>query len=387
MRTTVEKCHFAVDTPSLQEKITEVGSPFVLSGWIMPEEGYQLRALRVLVDGELRALATHSLKRQDVAEALALQDEERAIWSGFVAEIFCDDLLNRNATVTLLACFNEHEEAIHQFRIRVNQFVELIEPRSRSWDYSQLLACPVCGGSLSEGATDFRCSQCGESFEKRRGVPLFTERGEVVSSRLLEKNPTNPLSLENRRLIEDLSEGVILDFGAGNPRPSEHYPNVLFHEMLHYAHTDVVSTVGKLPYRDESFDAIISLSVFEHLPRPWETASELYRVLKTGGMIYVETAFMQPLHADPNHWFNMTLAGLREIFKGFKHIESGVQPYQHPSFSLRMQFETLIDHLQNEDWRRKFAELRDSIGWDFDDSVDEKGKESLAAGVFFKGMK
>ena len=36
---------------------------------------------------------------------------------------------------------------------------------------------------------------------------------------------------------------------------------------------------------------------------------------------------------------------------------------------------------------RRIRELRESIGSEFDDAIDAKGQESLAAGVFFEGTK
>jgi SAM-dependent methyltransferase len=387
MRAAAPKCQFAIDTPSIVGDITEVGSPFTLSGWLIPQDGYKLHTIKVLVDGELKALATHGLKRQDVADAFARREDEDAVWSGFVAEVFVDELLARTATVQLVASFDGHDETLHQFQIHVTQFSAQVAPRERAWTYSQFLACPACAGDVLEQPDAFKCAQCSQTFEKRRGAPLFVRPGEVASSRLLETNPTNPFALENKQFIEGLPHGVILDFGAGNPNHSEHFANVIFHEMLHYTYTDVVSTYGRLPYKNNSFDAIISLAVFEHLPAPWETANELLRVLKPGGIVYVETAFMQPLHADPSHWFNMTLEGVREVFKNFKHLESGVRPHQRPSFGLRMQLETILNHLHADHWRTRLEELHHLLGADFDDALDEKGREALAAGVFFRGTK
>ncbi len=387
MRAAAVKCQFAIDTPSIRGNVTEVGSPFVLSGWIIPQHGYKLQKLKVLVDGELNALATHGLKRQDVADALARREDESAIWCGFVAEVFLDDLLARTATVQLVASFDEHDETLHQFQIHVDELSALVAPRERAWSYAQVLACPECGGEVAEQPRAFKCARCGRAFENRRGAPLFIRPGEVAYSRLLETNPTNPFGLENKQFVESLPDGVILNFGAGNPSESEHFPNVLFHEMLHYTHTDVVSSYGRLPYKNDCFDAIVSLAVFEHLPAPWETANELRRVLKPGGVVYIETAFMQPLHADPSHWFNMTLEGVREVFKNFKHLESGVQPHQRPSFGLRMQLETILNHLRSDHWRAKLEELHGLLGTDFDEALDEKGREALAAGVFFRGTK
>jgi SAM-dependent methyltransferase len=149
----------------------------------------------------------------------------------------------------------------------------------------------------------------------------------------------------------------------------------------------VVSVCDKLPYREGVFDAVISKATFEHLARPWEMADEIYRVLKPGGFVTVDTAFMQPLHGDPYHFFNMTLDGAREIFKRFKMVRCGIKPYQTPAYGLRMQIDVMLEHLRSDDWRRRFQELRDSLGEDFDNALDAKGRERLAAGVFFEGTK
>lgn len=45
---------------------------------------------------------------------------------------------------------------------------------------------------------------------------------------------------------------------------------------------------GKLPYPDQTFDAILLTHVIEHLKNPFDVAEEIHRVLKPNGLIYVE---------------------------------------------------------------------------------------------------
>ena len=78
-----------------------------------------------------------------------------------------------------------------------------------------------------------------------------------------------------------------------------------------------------LPFKDGAFDLIICEAVFEHLNKPWVAVNEFFRVLKTGGFIYAETAFMQPFHGWPNHYFNMTKEGIRVLFEKFQEIGCG----------------------------------------------------------------
>jgi SAM-dependent methyltransferase len=379
-----KKVLFALDSPK-PRWFRGVRSPFVVSGWVLPAPGNRSVGIEVEVNGQLRATATTGLRREDVANAFT--DTEGALWSGFATEVFVDDLVRSKVDVAIRAVFEAGLTPLDQFQTRIRGLTRLVSPRRRDWTFVDILACPLCLAPLHETESGFRCHGCEREFHKRRGIPIFTAGGEVVLSHLLQTNPTHPNAEDHTKIIKDAANGLVLDLGAGNPRESEHYPNVVFHDFVHYAHTDVVSVYDRLPYKEGVFDAVFSKATFEHLARPWEMADEIYRVLKPGGLVHVDTAFMQPLHGDPYHFFNMTLDGAREIFKRFKVVRCGIKPYQTPAYGLRMQIDVMLEHLTSEDWSRRLKELRDSLGEDFDNALDAKGRERLAAGVFFEGTK
>lgn len=372
---------FAIDQPSTRW-FARVRSPFIVAGWVIPDPENPLQKIEVKVNGQIRALASTGLRRQDVAGVYSDRD---ALWSGFVAEVFVDDLGNSKVSVEVNAVFEEGEMSVDRFEIKVRGLDRLVPARPRNWRYADILACPLCLEALDETELAFKCRGCKREHPKRRGIPIFKNESDVILSHLLETNPTNQNAEEHTRTIQ--SNALVLDLGAGNPRESEHYPSVVFHEFVHYAYTDVVNLFDRLPYREGVFDAVISKAAFEHLVRPWEMANEVYRVLKPGGLLQVDTAFMYPLHGDPYHFFNMTLDGAKEIFKRFKPIRFGVKPYQTPSFSFRAQMNTALEHLHSEVWRQRITEWRDLIDGTLDSALDAKGYERLAAGVYFEGTK
>jgi SAM-dependent methyltransferase len=375
---------FALDSPPPTGGERVVHSPFVVSGWVIDQAGGAVTSIQVEVDGIVRARAALGLRRPDVQRAFP--DEPDALWSGFAAEVFADDLDGRTVTIAVSAVVDTLESSLARFPLTVDGLDRILPPRPRAWRFMDVLECPLCRGDLDEAASCWRCRGCGTRFPGRRGIPVFTNGREVVQSRLLETHPTNPNAEDQTAIIMDPANALVLDLGAGNPRPSEHHPNVVFHEWAHYAHTDVVSVCERLPYREGVFDAVISKATFEHVARPWEMADEVYRVLKPGGLVHVDTAFMQPLHADPHHFFNMTQNGVREIFRRFTLVRCGVKPYQTPAYGLRMQIEVLLEHLRAAEWRRRFEALHEALG-DLDSALDARGRERLAAGVFFEGTK
>ena len=91
---------------------------------------------------------------------------------------------------------------------------------------------------------------------------------------------------------------------------------------------DVVGDAHKLSSYfspDEKFDLIFSSAVFEHLAMPWVVATEISKVLKVGGMLFVETHFSFSSHERPWHFFQFSDMGLRALFSpalGFECLEA-----------------------------------------------------------------
>jgi SAM-dependent methyltransferase len=141
---------------------------------------------------------------------------------------------------------------------------------------------------------------------------------------------------ETERLIQSAGEGLVLDVGAGN-RPV-YYPNVVNYEVVNYATTDVLGVAEELPFRDNSFEGVISIAVLEHVKDPFLCARELARVLKPGGWLKCCVPFLQPLHGYPHHYFNMTHEGLRTLFEPYVAIErQEVTPPTHPVWAIAWQ--------------------------------------------------
>jgi SAM-dependent methyltransferase len=69
-----------------------------------------------------------------------------------------------------------------------------------------------------------------------------------------------------------------------------------------------------LPFKDNSFDAVISIAVLEHVKDPWQCAREILRVLKPGGDLMCCVPLLQPVHVYPHHYYNMTKEGLANLF-------------------------------------------------------------------------
>lgn len=87
-------------------------------------------------------------------------------------------------------------------------------------------------------------------------------------------------------------------------------------DVHHGPGVDVTGDAHELAsyFQDASMDAILSISVFEHLAFPWKVAMEINRVLKPGGVCYVSTHPCWPTHELPWDFWRFPLAGLRLLF-------------------------------------------------------------------------
>jgi SAM-dependent methyltransferase len=115
-------------------------------------------------------------------------------------------------------------------------------------------------------------------------------------------------------LIDRCGDGLVLDCGAG--RRDIYFDNVVNFEIVRYDTTDVVGVGEMLPFRDNTFDAVLSLAVLEHVKDPFTCAQEISRVLKPGGKLICCVPFLQPYHGYPHHYYNMTHQGIANLFAG-----------------------------------------------------------------------
>lgn len=67
---------------------------------------------------------------------------------------------------------------------------------------------------------------------------------------------------------------------------------------------DIVSDITNIPVQDSSFDAIMCVEVFEHIPKPIEAISEFYRILKKDGTLIITAPFAALTHFSPYFFYN-----------------------------------------------------------------------------------
>ena len=122
--------------------------------------------------------------------------------------------------------------------------------------------------------------------------------------------------------LSDISKGSrILDAGAGELQYKEYcnHLNYVSQDFGQYdglgdsiglqtkawdnSKLDIISDVGAIPEPDNSFDAIMCIEVFEHLPSPIEAIKEFSRLLRKDGVLIVTAPFASLTHFAPYHFY------------------------------------------------------------------------------------
>lgn len=67
---------------------------------------------------------------------------------------------------------------------------------------------------------------------------------------------------------------------------------------------DIVSDIIAIPEPDASFDAIMCVEVFEHLPNPIRALQEFSRLLRPGGQLILTAPFCSLTHFAPFHFYS-----------------------------------------------------------------------------------
>lgn len=207
-----------------------------------------------------------------------------------------------------------------------------------------IIACPSCAGELQLGEQQVVCSGCGNKYPVIEGTPILTPNPNAdPRTYLCEVVSRHPYAPGSLALIEKHRNGLLLDLGAGGK--DARFDNVIQLDIFKFMCTDIVASADALPFKDGVFDGVISQAVFEHLKYPDSVVKEIWRVCKPGAEIKIDTAFLQPEHGYPDHYFNATQSGLRHWFRDFDFKWEGVEDYQHPMHSLSWFLGSYIDGL------------------------------------------
>ena len=339
---------YNVDSPEPSKLIEDMG--FVLRGWITAGPGSRIEE-PALYDGQTLISPLNIVERPDVVTAFPGQ----AVlgFSQYFSVLDFPSLSQSNVSFLV-------NKQLCSFPVALN-FSPTVPELARNFQAGkqakfekirEIIACPVCGNpALSEqsGGLNLKCGQCRSIF------PVSPNSFNFLSDDIIKQfgvkptgnvssNGYDPIALG---IIEQFKNGLVLDNGAG--LRNTYYGNVVNFEIVDYLTTDVLGVGEKLPFKSGVFDAVFSLSVLEHVTDPFACAREIARVLKPGGTLYAAVPFLQPFHGYPNHYYNMTSSGLKNLFAGsLQIIECGVPPAGWPIWSLSWFLNSYIGGLPQE---------------------------------------
>jgi SAM-dependent methyltransferase len=140
--------------------------------------------------------------------------------------------------------------------------------------------------------------------------------------------------IDDKESLLDIGGGLRIDNARSNRLDPKHawIRNLIqekkrTYRVLDYVdtyHPDVVGDIQNLPLPDASEDAIVCLSILEHVPDPFASFREMHRVLKSGGYCFIYVPFLFYYHAEEGYYgdyWRFTEDSLRFLSKDFSSIE------------------------------------------------------------------
>jgi SAM-dependent methyltransferase len=256
-----------------------------------------------------------------------------------------------------------------------------------------LLSCPACRGSIVRREEVLHCVECSRTYPWNNGVPIMVldpGRTSFDHERMLGVRPGYSRWKERVVLKSLTDRHVVLDFGAGRQGLDD--PCIIRMDLQLTPFVDVVGDAHALPFKSDSIDFAFGGAVMEHLANPTRAIDELYRVVRPGGYVYADWAFVFAYHGYPHHYFNATVHGIRNAFNAFRVLETGVAPFHGGAFMLRSVIETYLGHFRPRTLREHwFAADLERILWapldDFEQRFDPDDRFRIAAAVYAFAVK
>lgn len=194
----------------------------------------------------------------------------------------------------------------------------------------ELLECDNCGGGL-----DFFNEQTVVCACCKKRIEVIGDGNTFIFSKVYDVIDGSPRTLKftedelkdgswrhlnyaiTREWLSSLNNAdLVLDLGSG---PLTNYEllrtnRTIFFDGGQYDGVNIVADANKrFPLDSGSVDAVLASNVFEHLPNPQQTMSEISRVLSKHGAGLILVPFVIKLHQEPLDYQRFTKHGLRRL--------------------------------------------------------------------------
>lgn len=114
-------------------------------------------------------------------------------------------------------------------------------------------------------------------------------------------------------LLAHIGDGQrALNIGSGE---SDLHSEVINLDVDPSEHTDCLGDALALPFEHSSFQLVLSQETLEHVADPFQAVREMGRVLKQGGVLYLQVPFVLGYHPDPEDYWRFTHSGVRRLIE------------------------------------------------------------------------
>jgi SAM-dependent methyltransferase len=220
-------------------------------------------------------------------------------------------------------------------------------------EITDILRCPRTGARLRHDVNLSRLVSevNGISYGISHGIPVLIDfpnsvvpenaamsslaprsRGNAILKRII--NGRSGVTLHNcetflARVKERSSSPTVLVVGGGTigdgaePLYSDKSIKVISFDIYISRNLTVIADAHRIPLRDACIDGVWIQAVLEHVLEPHVVVDEIWRVLKSKGVVYAETPFMQMVHEGAYDISRFSELGHRYLFRRFELLASG----------------------------------------------------------------
>jgi SAM-dependent methyltransferase len=161
--------------------------------------------------------------------------------------------------------------------------------------------------------------------------------------------------------------------------------DLLAFDMYQSPLTQFMGDAHSIPLADESVDGVLIQAVLEHVLEPRVVVEQIHRVLRTDGIVYADTPFLQQVHDGPYDFTRFTDSGHRYLFRDFDRIDSGT--VAGPGTQLMWSIDYFFRALFRSRTAGLVARLLFSWLWRFDALLSPRFAIDGASSVYFLGRK